>query len=363
MSPDRGQLYNSFPFPSADAPPPLLFAMEEEATPAGNMMGAATRKLRQPAAIVIPRERQNQVQSVSQGPESASPNGRTGSSAQLSGSLHSSSTHSLSHTSNTTSSRRNSGFSTKRRGSSRSSSKHSIPSPRDFSSGDDSSYRALPSRQPHPRRAMSTSRVPTSYQLASVEGTLALHERSVQLFGQTSPYSQVSVQGNSFERQNGSSTLSRSPSSQQTNQLSISLPSSLVSRADSVHRSRRARLGRTVTSPPALPIYLPQPIVPRTQSVTAISTSEDHDSSYEYDESFVPATVMHWTSNETRRREYDAIDRQSRGIRGLWNKIRPRMFKGKHSSQRGFYDPENNADDDDDDAGSVRRYRLQLEDE
>jgi hypothetical protein len=67
-----------------------------------------------------------------------------------------------------------------------------------------------------------------------------------------------------------------------------------------------------------------------------------------------PATVMHWTSEERRRREYAAIDRRSRGIRGLLNRLLPRFARSATKSR--FYDEERDGSD----AGSVRRHRLAL---
>jgi hypothetical protein len=38
------------------------------------------------------------------------------------------------------------------------------------------------------------------------------------------------------------------------------------------------------------------------------------------------------------------------------------VFKGKQANQPGFYDPEKNTSNDDD-VGSVRRYRLHMDEE
>lgn len=361
MSPDWTQLCNSHL--NADAPPPSIFTMEEEATPARGVLITNNRNSFHPSAIVIPKEFRNQNQSASPSLEIVSSNDKPYSFAQLSSSFHSSSTQSLSHASNTTTSRRDSGFSSKPLGSSRSSSKHSIPSAREIYAGDDTLSSTSPLRRPNPRRAISTSRMPTSYERANVIEALALHERGVQLFGPTSTSSQTTLQENPFDRRRQrANTLSQSPSTSLTDQLSTSLPSSLVSPSDSIRRSRQARLSRTQTLPPSIPVFPPRPMVPRTQSAAVMSTVDVQGSCHEHDEPFVPATIMQWTSNETRRREYDAIDRQSRGLRGIWNKIRPRVFKGKQANQPGFYDPEKNTSNDDD-VGSVRRYRLHMDEE
>ena len=61
-------------------------------------------------------------------------------------------------------------------------------------------------------------------------------------------------------------------------------------------------------------------------------------------------TVMSWTSDETRRREYEKIDRAHTGWRGFVNQIVPRSWK--HGRRNFFHE----ADDDD----SIRRFRMSL---
>ncbi|KAI9707285.1 MAG: hypothetical protein M1836_000245 [Candelina mexicana] len=81
----------------------------------------------------------------------------------------------------------------------------------------------------------------------------------------------------------------------------------------------------------------------------------------ELDEDFDPqpvprATIIDWTSPSTRRREYARIDKNSKGLRGWWRRNAPGWcFKG---CRAGFYDAERDSD-----AGSVRRYRLDLPDQ
>ncbi|KAI9811143.1 MAG: hypothetical protein M1827_005594 [Pycnora praestabilis] len=70
----------------------------------------------------------------------------------------------------------------------------------------------------------------------------------------------------------------------------------------------------------------------------------------------IPATIIDWTSPSTRRREYEKIDKRSRGLRGWWRRIAPQWCSGK-ACRSGFYDEDNGSD-----AGSVRRYRLDLPD-
>lgn len=66
------------------------------------------------------------------------------------------------------------------------------------------------------------------------------------------------------------------------------------------------------------------------------------------------ATTMQWTSPCTRKREYDRIDRANSGLRGFLNKVIPRCVSGP---QEKFYEK------DQSDAGSVRRYRIEDEEE
>jgi hypothetical protein len=66
-----------------------------------------------------------------------------------------------------------------------------------------------------------------------------------------------------------------------------------------------------------------------------------------------PPVTIHWTSDETRRKEYAAIDRNQKGLRGLWNKVAPKFARSGPKSR--FYDEKEGSD-----AGSVRRFRLDL---
>jgi hypothetical protein len=67
-----------------------------------------------------------------------------------------------------------------------------------------------------------------------------------------------------------------------------------------------------------------------------------------------PSTTMHWTSPCTRQREYERIDRANSGFRGLMNKVMPRCVSGP---QEKFYEK------DQSDTGSVRRYRMDDEED
>ncbi|KAJ4991482.1 hypothetical protein SVAN01_03129 [Stagonosporopsis vannaccii] len=65
----------------------------------------------------------------------------------------------------------------------------------------------------------------------------------------------------------------------------------------------------------------------------------------------IPPTTTHWTSSSTRKREYERIDRQNTGFRGLVRRAVPRCISGP---------PERFYEKDQSDAGSVRRYRLDV---
>jgi hypothetical protein len=65
----------------------------------------------------------------------------------------------------------------------------------------------------------------------------------------------------------------------------------------------------------------------------------------------IPATTTHWISPSTRKRDYKRIDRQNTGLRGLVRRAVPRCVSGP---------PERFYEKDQSDAGSVRRYRLDV---
>ncbi|KAF5023208.1 hypothetical protein F66182_4716 [Fusarium sp. NRRL 66182] len=67
-----------------------------------------------------------------------------------------------------------------------------------------------------------------------------------------------------------------------------------------------------------------------------------------------PQTTHYWTSDRTRRLEYAAIDAATRGVKG---------WVLKHLVPDCFVSCENRHVPFDDDSGSVRRYRLELEDD
>ena len=96
-----------------------------------------------------------------------------------------------------------------------------------------------------------------------------------------------------------------------------------------------------------------QPLHPRSlaSSYETLSPKTVEGSSF----SRTPTTIIDWKTPASRRREYEKIDRCSRGFRGLWRKVTPTWLRGGHQAR--FYEGK------DDDAGSVRRYRLDLPEE
>ena len=64
------------------------------------------------------------------------------------------------------------------------------------------------------------------------------------------------------------------------------------------------------------------------------------------------ATVVSWTTAETREREYEKIDQAHSGFRGLWKKLTPKWCHGRNSRRKFF---EGKCDGD-----SVRRYRMEV---
>lgn len=66
----------------------------------------------------------------------------------------------------------------------------------------------------------------------------------------------------------------------------------------------------------------------------------------------LPDTTMHWMSPCTRKTQYERIDRDNAGLRGLFRRAVPRCVSG--APTQSFYE------NDKSDAGSVRRFRMDL---
>ena len=93
---------------------------------------------------------------------------------------------------------------------------------------------------------------------------------------------------------------------------------------------------------------------PSKSSSTLVESPELQQHSYS---NHVPATTIDWTLPSTRRRQYDEIEKSSRGIRGLVRRITPGSLWWK-GNRAGFYDADKGSD-----GGTMRRYRLDPDDD
>lgn len=92
------------------------------------------------------------------------------------------------------------------------------------------------------------------------------------------------------------------------------------------------------------------------EDLDAIEEKLALDDDEEEDGTAPPTTEIRWTSDETRRREYAEMDRARSGFRGVLRRMFPKI--AARSSASRFYE-----EGDGSDAGSVRRYRLELGEE
>lgn len=168
-----------------------------------------------------------------------------------------------------------------------------------------------PSRPARHYRIKSSQTVPTTNR--DIDDVLALHFRSCSLF-QNSAYS-------------------------------TGLPSPSLSGHGSDHANIRSPLDRAISAP------APHTTANESNVITKVVLEEDEKNISNIGRA---DTTMHWISPDTRRREYEMIDRANSGIRGLVRRIMPRSISGP--SPR-FYE------DDKSDMGSVRRYRMDVSDD
>ncbi|CAG8011414.1 unnamed protein product [Penicillium nalgiovense] len=186
-----------------------------------------------------------------------------------------------------------------------------------------------------PRRAVPNAAiVPITSTRSSIqdkrESLLALHRESCRLF-----------QGNASNR---SSTETRPSLHRTASDKGNSAPSSPIIPSYSGFRFETESTLPSSTSPPHF-------ITPRDRSNTLPSRHHHSPSSSSI---HVPATVMEWTSPDTRRREYEKIDRASRGVRGLWHRVAPRCFQSRDSRTPFFEEGKTERE------GSVRRFRMDI---
>jgi hypothetical protein len=177
------------------------------------------------------------------------------------------------------------------------------------------------------------------------ESLLALHRESCRLFEEQGPAYNIRP------------TLQRAPSttyrsrreSRTSSDIGYSAPPSPIASSQSSRRDYeyRGSLGSAAASPP---------FHPRDRSNTLPSAASQHVHSPSASSIHIPATVMEWTSDTTRRREYEKIDRASRGVRGLWRRVAPRWCH--RDSRTPFFEEGKTGRE-----GSVRRFRMDLPDE
>ncbi|KAF2436072.1 hypothetical protein EJ08DRAFT_691958 [Tothia fuscella] len=173
------------------------------------------------------------------------------------------------------------------------------------------------SARPYLRRIISSPQVQTKK--PNIEEALALHERSIRIFGASS-------------RPTTSSGVPMISSKRPSIYRSVTTSEGPMRSAFAIPKGRM----RSLTSPAEVPRNHPVEQEPQYNN-------------------FVPATIMHWTSHETRRRQYDHIDKSNKGLRGFFKRLFPKFSK---SSESRFYDERDGSD-----AGSVRRFRLDFPDE
>ncbi|KAJ9243534.1 hypothetical protein DTO271D3_5631 [Paecilomyces variotii] len=94
--------------------------------------------------------------------------------------------------------------------------------------------------------------------------------------------------------------------------------------------------------------------------VNSVGRQSKTYSEYERPHKPTPATVIDWTSPSTRKREYEKIDRSTRGVRGLWRRFAPRWCQSG-SKRTPFYEVGKHGKPNYE--GSVRRFRLDVPDE
>ncbi|KAH7115192.1 hypothetical protein B0J11DRAFT_444730 [Dendryphion nanum] len=168
-----------------------------------------------------------------------------------------------------------------------------------------------PSRPTRHYRIKSAQTVPTMNS-RDIDDVLALHFRSCTLFQNPGSYRSDLRSPNLI-----SPTLSPTPTYNYNNNT----------------HSNTYAYGHSPTNSESTPLTVPKRTCPTT---TATST-----------------TTMHWTSPNTRRREYEKIDKANSGLRGLLRRFVPRCVSGPPPQR--FYEK------DREDAGSVRRYRMSFD--
>ncbi|KAJ5334477.1 hypothetical protein N7452_006880 [Penicillium brevicompactum] len=165
------------------------------------------------------------------------------------------------------------------------------------------------------------------------ESLIALHRESCRLFQETE------TETGRPALQRAASTSARRESRSSTEKGSSAPSSPIV--------SSRSSFRFEPESPTQPPHFLSQRDRSNTMPTISPSSSSIH----------VPATVMEWTSDDTRRREYEKIDRASSGVRGFWRRVAPRCFQTRDARVPFFEEGKPERE------GSVRRFRMDLPDD
>ncbi|KAJ6124752.1 hypothetical protein N7471_012069 [Penicillium samsonianum] len=199
-----------------------------------------------------------------------------------------------------------------------------------------------------PRRAVPNAAiVPVTSARSSMqdrrESLLALHRESCRLF-QGDGSNRSSTETRPSLHRTASATYRSQRESRTSTDKGSSAPSSPIAPSYSSFRFEPESTSPTSTSAPHF-------ITSRDRSNT-LPTNHHHSPSSS--SIYVPATVMEWTSPDTRRREYEKIDRASSGVRGLWRRVAPRCFQPRDSRTPFFEEGKTERE------GSVRRFRMDI---
>ncbi|KAJ5668947.1 hypothetical protein N7462_010017 [Penicillium macrosclerotiorum] len=185
------------------------------------------------------------------------------------------------------------------------------------------------------------------------ESLLALHRESCRLFQDSESTPKYSIDERRPSLHRATSTTHRNRQDFRTSsEIGSSAPPSPIASSCSSRRpwpDHRSSISAT-----------PAPLHARDRSNTLPSpnsVASRHGYSPSASSIHVPATVMEWTSDTTRRREYEKIDRASRGMRGLWRRVAPRWCQSRDARTPFFEEGKTSRE------GSVRRFRMDLSDD
>lgn len=184
------------------------------------------------------------------------------------------------------------------------------------------------------------------------ESLLLFHRESCRLFQDPDPSTDDTRPVSSLQRAPSTTYRSRREARTSSETGGSAPPSPMASsyssrRPDYEHR-------RSLSSAAASPPFRPRD---RSNTLPNNASSANHVRSSSISSIHIPATVMEWTSASTRRREYEKIDRASRGVRGLWRRVAPRWCQARDSRTPFFEEGKTSGE------GSVRRFRMDLPDE